>query len=82
MAAAVHLDLTVPNFGIQEYMAHAAETMEVFRSGSRFVRRHARPVSDEPGLGVEYDEEAAARFPYDAKYLPVARRLDGSVHDW
>ena len=35
-----------------------------------------------PGLGVEYDEKAAARFPYDPRYLPVARRLDGSVHDW
>lgn len=38
--------------------------------------------SEEPGLGVSYDEEAAWRFPYEPKYLPVARRLDGSVHDW
>jgi mannonate dehydratase len=38
--------------------------------------------SEEPGLGVEYDAEAAARFPYQPRYLPVARRLDGSVHDW
>ena len=37
LAAAVHLDLTVPNFGIQEYMAHADETMEVFRSEVRFA---------------------------------------------
>ena len=35
-----------------------------------------------PGLGVEYDEKAAERFPYEPRYLPVARRLDGSVHDW
>ncbi|MBI0382664.1 bifunctional D-altronate/D-mannonate dehydratase, partial [Streptomyces albiflaviniger] len=35
-----------------------------------------------PGLGIELDEEAAARFPYDPKYLPVSRRTDGSVHDW
>jgi mannonate dehydratase len=38
--------------------------------------------SEEPGLGVEYHTEAAARFPYRPRYLPVARRLDGSVHDW
>ena len=38
--------------------------------------------SEEPGLGVEYDAEVAARFPYRPRYLPVARRLDGSVHDW
>jgi mannonate dehydratase len=31
---------------------------------------------------VEYDDKAAERFPYDPRYLPVARRLDGSIHDW
>jgi mannonate dehydratase len=81
LAAAVHLDISVPNFGIQEYMGHAAETAEVFHSGVRFDRGMLLP-SEEPGLGVEYDDEAAARFPYEPRYLPVARRLDGSVHDW
>ncbi|MFS0702753.1 D-mannonate dehydratase ManD [Cellulomonas sp. 179-A 4D5 NHS] len=80
-AAAVHVDLTVPNFGIQEYMEHAPETMEVFRSGVRFADG-ALDLDETPGLGVEYDEKAAARFPYEPRYLPVARRLDGSVHDW
>ena len=42
LAAAVHLDLAVPNFGIQEYMAHADETMEVFRSERPLRGRHAR----------------------------------------
>ncbi|WP_052864196.1 D-mannonate dehydratase ManD [Streptomyces niger] len=81
LAAAVHLDTAVPNFGIQEYMAHADETGEVFRSGVTFADGMLH-VSEEPGLGVEYDEKAAERFPYQARYLPVARRLDGSVHDW
>ncbi|GAA4862259.1 D-mannonate dehydratase ManD [Saccharopolyspora rosea] len=81
LAAAVHLDLAVPNFGIQEYMPHVPETAEVFRSGVRFDNGMLHP-SEEPGLGVEYDEEAAERFPYEPRYLPVARRLDGSVHDW
>jgi mannonate dehydratase len=62
-------------------MPHAPETMEVFRSGVRFADGMLVP-SEEPGLGVEYDVEAAARFPYEPRYLPVARRLDGSVHDW
>jgi mannonate dehydratase len=80
-AAAVHVDLAVPNFGIQEYMGHTAETREVFRGGPRLEAGMLHP-SEEPGLGVEYDDEVAARFPYDPRYLPVARRLDGSVHDW
>ncbi len=81
LAAAVHVDLTVPNFGIQEYMPHVAETMQVFRTNVE-LKDGMLDLSDEPGLGVEYDEKAAERFPYDPKYLPVARRLDGSVHDW
>lgn len=81
LAAAVHLDIAVPNFGIQEYVGHPPEAAEVFRSDIRFADGMLHP-SDAPGLGVEYDDGAAARFPYQPRYLPVARRLDGSVHDW
>jgi mannonate dehydratase len=81
MAAAVHLDVTVPNFGVQEYMAHDPLTHEVFRPTYE-LREGALYPSAAPGLGVELDEEAAARFPYSPKYLPVSRRTDGSVHDW
>ena len=59
------------------------------RRGTRGVRhelhvqRTATCIREiEPGLGVTFDEDAAARFPYDPKYLPVNRRRDGSVHDW
>ncbi|GAA2613474.1 D-mannonate dehydratase ManD [Streptomyces axinellae] len=81
LSANVHLDLAVPNFGIQEYMGHPEEAAEVFRGGVTFTDGMLHPA-EEPGLGVEYDERAAARFPYEPRYLPVARRLDGSVHDW
>jgi mannonate dehydratase len=37
---------------------------------------------DEPGLGVELDEELAARYPYEPAYLPVNQLMDGTVHDW
>ena len=37
---------------------------------------------DAPGLGVDIDEALAAKFPYDAAYLPVNRKLDGTVHSW
>jgi len=81
LAAAVHVDIAVPNFGIQEYMPHVPETMEVFHSEVRFDDGMLHP-GEQPGLGVEYDEKAAERFPYEPRYLPVARRLDGSMHDW
>jgi mannonate dehydratase len=81
LAAAVQLDLAIPNFGIQEYMAHADETQEVFRTHVH-LEDGMLDTAEVPGLGVEYDEKAAERFPYEPRYLPVARRLDGSVHDW
>ncbi|MFF0050366.1 D-galactonate dehydratase family protein [Streptomyces sp. NBC_01550] len=81
LSAAVHLDVTVPNFGIQEYMEHSPLTHEVFHTSYEFHEGALHP-SSAPGLGVELDEEAAVRFPYNPKYLPVGRRTDGSVHDW
>lgn len=81
LAAAVHLGVAIPNFGIQEYMKHSAETDEVFRPGYRFEEGMLIP-SEEPGLGVSYDEVLATSFPYQAAYLPVNRLLDGSMHDW
>ncbi|WNV87118.1 D-mannonate dehydratase ManD [Umezawaea sp. Da 62-37] len=81
MAAALHLDIAVHNFGIQEYMPHTADTLEVFRTSFTFTGGLLHP-SDAPGLGVDVDLAAAARFPYRAAYLPVNRLADGTVHDW
>ena len=81
MAAALHVDLSIPNFGIQEYMGHRSPAEEVFRTSYSFADGFMHP-GEEPGLGVTFDEEAAARYPYAPKYLPVNRRLDGSMHDW
>ncbi|WP_317447697.1 D-mannonate dehydratase ManD [Streptomyces collinus] len=81
MAAALHLDLAVHNFGIQEYMRHSPQTLEVFRTSYRFEDGLLHP-SDTPGLGVGLDTEAAAHFPYQPAYLPVNRLRDGTVHDW
>jgi mannonate dehydratase len=82
MAAAAHIDTAIPNFGIQEYMGYPPETSEVFHSEVRLEDGYLR-VAETPGLGVEYDDAAAARFAeFSPKYLPVARRLDGTVHDW
>ena len=81
-AAALHLDLAIHNFGIQEYMKHSADTLDVFRTSYTFDDGLLHP-GDNPGLGVEYDEELAATFDYSAAYLPVNRlQLDGTMHDW
>ena len=81
MAAALHVDVSIPNFGIQEYMPHTAQTDAVFPHTWRFERGDLYP-SEEPGLGVELDEELAAHHPYRPAYLPVNRLEDGTLHNW
>ncbi|WBB80594.1 D-galactonate dehydratase family protein [Micromonospora sp. WMMD882] len=81
MAAALHLDIAIPNFGLQEYMRHTPETDAVFPHEYRFADGYLHP-GEAPGLGVDIDEEAAAGYPYSPAYLPVNRLEDGSVHPW
>ncbi len=82
MGAALHFDLWVPNFGIQEYMPHCDETDAVFPHAYRFADGMLYP-GDVPGHGVEIDEALAARYPYQRAYLPVNRlQHDGTLCDW
>ena len=81
MAAALHFDLSVHNFGIQELMPHSADTDRVFPHAYTFEAGVMHP-GDRPGLGVDIDEAMAGTFPYDPAYLPVARKLDGTLHSW
>ncbi|MFC4946210.1 D-mannonate dehydratase ManD [Pseudonocardia sp. GCM10023141] len=80
-AAAIHLDLAVHNFGIQEYSGHSPLAHRVFPHSYTFTDGFLHP-GDAPGIGVDIDEEIAAAHPYQQSYLPVNRLLDGTVHDW
>ncbi len=81
LAAALHFDLAIHNLGIQEWMGHPDEAMKVFRTNYRFADGMLHP-SDEPGLGVTFDEVEAAKYPYQPAYLPIARKRDGTLTDW
>ena len=81
MAAALHHDISVHNFGIQEYMRHSAETDQVFPHAYSYSDGAMHP-GDAPGLGVDIDESLAANYPYEPAYLPIARKQDGTMHSW
>jgi mannonate dehydratase len=81
MGAALHFDLWVPNFGIQEYMRHSAETDAVFPHAYSFADGYLHP-GEAPGHGVEIDEALAAKYPYRRAYLPVNRLEDGTMWNW
>lgn len=81
MAAAMHLGLSIHNFGIQEYMQHSAQTDSVFQQSFSWADGYLHP-GDEPGLGVTLDVDEAGKYPYEQAYLPFNRLADGTVHDW
>jgi mannonate dehydratase len=70
VAANLHLDMSVTNFGIQEYTPVNDALMEVFPGCPEIDRGYAY-LSDRPGLGVDIDEEKAKRFP-----------VTGGLPDW
>ncbi len=81
MSAALHFDLAIPNFGLQEYMGYHAETLDVFNVSYTFKDGLMHP-GDKPGLGIDFDEELAKKYPYEPAYLPVARLEDGTLWNW
>jgi mannonate dehydratase len=81
LSAALHLDLAIPNFGLQEYMPHTPETDQVFPHGYHYAGGYLHP-SEAPGLGVDIDEPLAAQYPYRPASLPINRQEDGTLHSW
>jgi len=81
-AANLMLDLNTINFGIQEYAIFGENTKEVF-PGCPEVRDGYMWPSGSPGLGIDIDEDLAAKFPFkDRAYggaWDTVRRADGSV---
>jgi mannonate dehydratase len=80
-AANVHLDLAIPNFGVQEWTFHDDPVHEVISGAPVFVDGYLK-VGDAPGLGCDINEKLAQKYPYRRAYLPTCRRMDGSVQDW
>ncbi len=81
-AANLHLDLAVPNFGIQEAHRFDEVCREVF-PGTPEIHHGMMWANDKPGLGIDIDEALAARYPYPDHPLngawPPVRLRDGTV---
>jgi mannonate dehydratase len=61
-AANVHLDLAIPNFGIQEARAFNQAEQDVF-PGCPTLKDGYYWINEAPGLGIDVDEQLAAKFP-------------------
>jgi galactonate dehydratase len=85
-AATIHLAAAVPNFAWLEVRTSPTEQLgfdnsELFPvqprlEGNRF------PVSDAPGLGVEFDETKAAQQEFRFWEAPHLHRRDGAHTNW
>src|ERR1700749_3613163 len=62
--AMTHLDLNITNFGIQEYSEMNEATLEIFQ-GAPVMKGGYLYANDAPGWGIEIDEKAAAKRPFD-----------------
>ena len=78
-AASVTVGAVIPNFGVQEWTAYPEPAYEVM-PGAIELRDGAAYPNERPGLGVEIDEERAARYPYQEGFMPIVRRADGTLH--
>ena len=81
-AANVALDLACFNFGIQESYLFPERTKEVF-PGCPEIRDGMIWANETPGLGIDIDEKAAAKYPFPTAAFngawPAIRTPDGTV---
>lgn len=81
-ACNVHLDLAVPNFGIQEARVFTQAEQDVF-PGCPLLKDGYYHATDKPGFGIDLDEALAKKFPisddppFDLRWGTLRRR-DGT----
>ena len=80
--ACLHLNLACNNFGVQEQPARTNTVLvDVVPVQPDWEDGYLLPPT-RPGLGIEFDREAARAYPFRMTHLPQLRRLDGSFTNW
>jgi galactonate dehydratase len=81
-AACLHLDLATSNFGVQELPRQPGTILpEVFPVQVSFEDGHLLPPTS-PGLGIDFNEEAALASYYQEGNSPRISRPDGTFTNW
>ena len=82
MAAQAHLNVWAPNFGIQEYLVLGTPACDALFPSDHRLENGAFYVSDDPGLGVDFDEKEAAKYRFKPGSHPVVRLEDGTLWNY
>jgi L-alanine-DL-glutamate epimerase-like enolase superfamily enzyme len=81
-AACLQLNLATPNFGVQEQPRKTGTVLtDVVPVQPVWEAGYLLPPTT-PGLGIEFDREAARKSPFRMTELPHLRREDGSFTNW
>ncbi|MGE8941797.1 enolase C-terminal domain-like protein [Leptospira interrogans] len=83
-AAALHFDVSTPNFVIQEEMSGAVPWYDDVVSVPMKRTGSAWEIPEAPGLGVEVNEREAAKHPFKQEVIHTAMAVmpDGTIVDW
>lgn len=82
--AALHFDISTPNFVIQEEMSGAVPWYDdVVQTPIRRTGSHWE-VPDVPGFGIEVNEAEAAKHPFKPEVMHTTSAVldDGTIVDW
>jgi len=80
-AVGVQLGMAISNFAVQELpWMPGAMLPDVFPIQPPFERGCFLPPT-RPGLGIEFDREAAKKYPFEFTEPPHFRRRDGTFHN-
>lgn len=81
-AASVHLCAAISNFAALEFNSHVQDQPEDLFPVTLSLEKNYFPLPRAPGLGVEFNEEAAKDYPFAFWEAPHLRRSDGSFTNW
>jgi galactonate dehydratase len=81
-AASLHVGFATPNYLIQEVVRADVPWREDIVMGELSVDKGFCTPPTAPGLGIDINEAAAARHPFEPEVYMAYYRKDGSVADW
>jgi galactonate dehydratase len=81
-AVCLQFNLACSNFGVQEQPRKTGTVLtDVVPVQPEWRDGYLIPPT-RPGLGIEFDREAARKHPFQMRELPTLHRLDGSFTNW
>jgi len=81
-AVAVHFALATPNWLVQETISDDVPWRNDVLDHPMVVENGTIGIPDRPGLGIEVNEKAAAKYPFKPEAEQRYFHADGAVADW